>query len=67
MTLRSRARKINDNIASSSRNHSIPVNFCQVDMQTLEKSITNIVRSELDKAVAKVETRVHNAVFTAMD
>ena len=36
----------------------------QVNMQTLEKSISNKVRCEVDSVV---ETRVHNSILSAMD
>ena len=42
--------------------------FCpQVDVQTLEENIVHKVRSELDNEMKSVETRVQDAVLTAID
>ena len=39
----------------------------QVNLQTLEKNISDKVRCELDSIVVTVETRVHDAILSAMD
>ena len=39
----------------------------QVDMQTLETNFPANVKSEVENVVATVETKVHEAIFSAMD
>ena len=52
--------------ASRSTNHSIPVNSLQVDMQTPDRSITNIMRGEVDAALATVVSRKDDATLAAL-
>ena len=47
--------------------HSIDESGSQVDMRTLERIISEKVRSELESAVATVKTRVHQAISPAVD
>ena len=48
---------IGENVASCNTNHLIPTISSEVDMQTLERSISSRVRSEVDKEVKKVTWR----------
>ena len=48
-------------------NNSIHVNSSQVDMHTRENNIVNKVRCEVDNLMTSVETRVQDAVLTAME
>ena len=51
---------------SSNPNHLAPVNGSQVDIHSLEKSITDKARSELANASARVGTRVRDAILASM-
>ena len=54
---------------TSSDNISNPtqVNYPQVDVHTLEENIVSKVRSEMDNVTASVETRIPDAVLTAIE
>ena len=54
-------------VGSSSATHSIPVNGAHEDLQKFERSITNMVRSEVDSTVAMAETRVYDTILAVMD
>ena len=58
---KNRVDEIGEQRASSSIKHLI-----RVDMQTIERNITDNVRSEVDNAEATVETRVFDAISAAM-
>ena len=47
-------------------NDTTQANYPQVDMHTLEKNIVTKVRSEVDSVMTTVETRVQDAVLTAI-
>ena len=53
--------------SSSIMKGPIQVNSSQVDMHTLEENIVSEVRSEVDKVMTTVETRVQDAVLTAIE
>ena len=55
------------NVASNNTNHSILVFGHLADVQTLERSVTNKVHSEISNAVATVGTRFYDAILAAMD
>ena len=48
-------------------NDTTQANYPQVDMHTLEKNIVTKVRSEVDSVMTTVETRVQDAVLTAIE
>ena len=43
------------------------INYPQVDVRTLEKNIVSTVLSDVDNVMISVETRVQDAVSTAME
>ena len=49
------------------RKNPTKVNDSQVDMHTLEKNIVSKVRSEVNSVMTTVETRVQDAVLTAIE
>ena len=55
------------NVGSNSTNLSIPINGSEVDMQSIERSITDRVCCEVDNMVVTVDTRVHDAILASMD
>ena len=48
-------------------NYSTAESGFHVQKQTLEKNICDKVRIEVENTVAIVETRVHEAIFSALD
>ena len=48
-------------------NYSVLVDNLQLDVHTLEKRITRWARSEVGSVMATVETRVHEAMLTALE
>ena len=63
----SKASLTGKNVAFNNTNHSVLANGSQVDIRTFERSITNKVLNEVDNVVATVETRVHDAILSAME
>ena len=59
--------KRHENVHSYEANHSTAESGFQVKMQTLEKNICDKVTSEVENVVATVETRVYEAILSAMD
>ena len=55
------------NNISYETNHPTAESGSQVKMQTLEKSISDKDRGDVENVVATVETRVHEAIIYAMD
>ena len=51
--------------SSDNASNSAQINYPQVDVHTLEKTIVSRVRSGVDNMIS-VETRVQNAVLTAI-
>ena len=51
---------------SSNANHPIAESDSQFDMQTLEKIISDMVRSEVENVVVAVDTRVNEVILSAM-
>ena len=48
-------------------NNPAQINYPQVDVHTLEENIVSKVRSEVDNVMTSVETRVQDAVLTAIE
>ena len=63
----SRVCAVDENIILNNADNSIQVIESQVDVHTIERNIADKVRSEVDSVMTKVETRVHDAVLTAME
>ena len=51
--------KVHEDVNPYNANHSVAKSGSQVDMQTLEKNISEKLRSEVESVVDTVETRVH--------
>ena len=62
----SRESTVGENVPSTNTNQLIPVNGSQVVMQTIERSITNRVRSDKNNIVVTVETKVIDAILAAI-
>ena len=63
----SRANAAHGNISLNDTNNPTQVSGSQVDMHTLEKTIVNEVRSEVNSVMTTVETREQDAVLTAVE
>ena len=63
----SRANAADGNISSNDTNNPTQVSFSQVDTHTIEKTIVNKVGSEVNSVMTTVETRVQDAVLTAVE
>ena len=59
--------KTGENTTSITANDSALLNGSHVDKETPQRSDTDRVRNEVDKIVATVETRIHDAVLAAME
>ena len=53
--------------SSNDASNPTQINYPQVDVQTAEESIVSKVGSEVDNVVTSVETRVQDAVVTAIE
>ena len=53
--------------SSDNINNPIQVNYPQLDVHTIEENIISKVRSEVEKVLTSVETRVQDAVLTAVE
>ena len=53
--------------SSDNTNNVTQVNYPQVDMNTVEDNFVSKVRSEVDNVLTTVETRVQDAVLTAIE
>ena len=62
-----RANTLGKISAVENLNLLIPVGGSQMDVKTLEKSITDRVRNEVDNRMVKVDTIVHDVILAAMD
>ena len=62
-----RASITTENATSNNANHSSSVEGSQVDVQILERNITGRIRNQVDNVVATVETRVHEAILSALE
>ena len=62
-----RLNMVDKNSTFGGANHIIPVNRSQVDMQTLERSVTGRMLTEVDNAIATVHARVHDASLAWME
>ena len=51
---------------SSNANHPLAESDSQVDMQTIEKIISEKVRSEVENVFVAVDTRVNEVILSAM-
>ena len=58
---------VDEGISSNNMTGPIQVNSPQVYMHTLEENIVSKVRSKLDNVMTTVETRVQDAVLTAIE
>ena len=65
--IESRANTADRDNSSNNTNCRNQVNGSQVDMQALEKNIVSKVRIEEDSVMTVVETRVQDAVMTAIE
>ena len=63
----SRANKADRGNFPKNTNGPIQIISLQVDMHTLEESSVSKVRSEVDSVMTAVETRVQDAVLTAIE
>ena len=61
-----RDNKICRGFSSDNISNRFQVNHPQVDVHTLEETIVFKVRSEVDNVITSVETRVQDAVLTAI-
>ena len=59
--------KGHENVNFPNENQSTAQSDSPVDTQTLERNISDKVGIEVENAVATVETRVHEAILSAMD
>ena len=57
---------VEKNMTSNNANDPTQANSSQVDVHTLEKNIVGKVRSEVGNVMAMVQTRVQDAILTAM-
>ena len=57
----------NRGISLDNTNNTTEINYPQVDMHTLEEHIVSKVRSEVDSVITTVETRIQDAVLTAIE
>ena len=62
-----RPNTVDETADLNNANNSIHVNSSQVDMHTRENNIVIKVRCEVDNLMTSVETRVQDAVLTAME
>ena len=53
--------------SSDNRSNPTQVNYLQLDMYTLEENIVRKVRSEVGNVLTTVETRIQDAVLTAIE
>ena len=67
MVKESRENVICRGTSSDSISHPTQVNYPEVDVHTLEENIVSKVRSEVDNVTASVETRIQDAVLTAIE
>ena len=63
----SRANAVDRNPCLNNTKDPNQVNKSQVDMHTLEENIVSKVGSEMDRVMTTVETRVQDAVMTAIE
>ena len=53
--------------SSDNASNPIQINYPEVDVHKLEENIVSKVRSEVDNVMTSVETRVQDAVSTAIE
>ena len=58
---------VNESTTLNNVKNLIQVNSSQVDVHTLENNLVNKIRSEVDKVMTSVETRVQDVVLTAIE
>ena len=62
-----RGNMVNVNTSSDNTNNPTQVNHSQVDVHTLEDYIVSKVQSEVDNVITTIETRVQDALLTAIE
>ena len=58
---------VEENINSNNTNNPAPVNDSHVDVHTLDTSIVNKVRSEVEGVMTTVKIRVQDPILTARE